>query len=187
MAHKKQIDSPNQVVGTNQPEFLVLCEITQIEETEFSISNQHTKRPRILRRISRRLRLRGTKFVRRPSPRQWRLNTLSRRGQGLHRQSFDRQSISRLQNQVMMLRQQFFIRSVIFPRYIRIFLVRPMIDKSIDRQLLRKLHHSTHVITMKMRDEDIIELLHPSRFRRAAMRLASLFSKPGQPVSIKSD
>src|ERR1043166_5996352 len=100
MAHKKQIDSPNQVVGTNQPEFLVLGEITQIEETEFSISNQHTKRPWILRRISRRLRLRGTKFVRRPSPRQWRLNTLSRRGQCLHRQSLDRQSISRLQNQV---------------------------------------------------------------------------------------
>ena len=63
MAHEKDIDSSDGIIWANHGDFRLLSEVTQIQESELAISDEHAERSRILGWIFRGRRLRGAERV----------------------------------------------------------------------------------------------------------------------------
>ena len=169
MGHHVNIHFAKLVHRAHQLWFFVPRQITQIQQPQFSKSDQQSHRARILGLIPRPLLRLFAAGILRARPGQRRIQYHSVRAHHRSLQPAHRQGIAYLCRNVFVFsgRQHFPIslRNAIGWRVAN-FPLFPVIDEGSHRYSIYQLGHAAHVILVKMSDLHVIDPAQPSLFRR---------------------
>ena len=104
-----KVNRSNQVLRTYQLPLFSFCEVAEVDEPEFAVGNQYSKRARVFCDVGFRFRLGSTDRVELVRARKRISNVLPCGSECFHGHTFEWQPVSRLQHQMLALANCFLV------------------------------------------------------------------------------
>src|SRR5512142_2217111 len=142
MRGEVNVHLPKKIPGARECEFLLLCQIAEIEEAELAVGEQEAERLRVFTGIIRRSGFRSARRILLSRAGQGGLDRLARRGDHCKRSGSERHAISEFEHAMSMAGPQLLVCGVVRLGVRVVLSVGAVIEKCADLQLSGKLKYS---------------------------------------------